>query len=367
MQSTDNQQLYQYVPQLEAKMKTLPGLQDVNSDLQLNSLQLQVEIDRKKASALGITAARIENTLALAYGSSQISLIYAPNDQFYVILELLPQYQRDPKALSLLYISSSNGQEVPLSTFVKFNQNVGSLTINHVGQLPSATISFNLVPGTSLSQATQAITKLASAANLPTSITTSFQGSAKAFAASLQGLGLLLVVAIVVIYLVLGILYENFIHPLTILSGLPSAGFGALLTLLIFHMELDVYSFIGIILLVGIVKKNGIIMVDFAIEAERNEGKRPFDAIYEACIIRFRPIMMTTMAALMGTLPIALGLGTGSESRRPLGVAVVGGILFSQLLTLYITPVFYTYMEAFREKVSKHQFNRSLIKANLKR
>jgi len=366
LQSTDTQQLYQYVPQLAAKMKSLSGLQDVNSDLQLNSLQLQVEIDRKKASTLGITAAQIENALALAYGSSQISLIYAPNDQFYVILELLPQYQRDPNALSLLYISSSNGQEVPLSTFVKFTQNVGSLTVNHVGQLPSATISFNLAPGTSLSQATQAITKLATATNLPTSITTSFQGSAQAFKSSLQGLGLLLVVAILVIYLVLGILYENFIHPITILSGLPSAGFGALLTLLVFHMELDVYSFIGIILLVGIVKKNGIMMVDFAIEAERNEGKRPFDAIYEACVIRFRPIMMTTMAALMGTLPIALGVGTGSESRRPLGVAVVGGLLFSQLLTLYITPVFYTYMEAFREKLSKRRFNRTLVKADLK-
>jgi len=366
LQSTDTQQLYQYVPQLTAKMKSLSGLQDVNTDLQLNSLQLQVEIDRKKASALGITAAQIENTLALAYGSSQISLIYAPNDQFYVILELLPQYQRDPQALSLLYISSSNGQEVPLSTFVKFTSHVGSLTVNHVGQLPSATISFNLAPGTSLSQATQAITQLTSAANLPTSITTSFQGSAQAFKSSLQGLGLLLVVAILVIYLVLGILYENFIHPLTILSGLPSAGFGALLTLLVFHMELDVYSFIGIILLVGIVKKNGIMMVDFAIEAERKEGKRPFDAIYEACVIRFRPIMMTTMAALMGTLPIALGVGAGSESRRPLGVAVVGGLLFSQLLTLYITPVFYTYMEAFREQLSKRRFNRTLVEANLK-
>jgi len=366
LQSTDTQQLYQYVPQLEAKMKTLPGLQDVNSDLQLNSLQLQVEIDRKKASALGITAAQIENTLSYAYGSSQISMIYGPNDQFYVILELLPQYQRDPNALSLLYIRSSNGQQVPLSTFVKFTQNVGPLTVNHVGQLPSATISFDLAPGTSLDQAAQAVTQLARTM-VPTNITTSFQGSAQAFAASLQGLGLLLVVAILVIYLVLGILYENFIHPLTILSGLPSAGFGALLTLLVFHMELNVYSFIGIILLVGIVKKNGIMMVDFAIVAERNEGKSPFDAIYEACLIRFRPIMMTTMAALMGTLPIALGIGAGSESRRPLGVAVVGGLLFSQLLTLYITPVFYTYMESFREKLSKRKFNRAFVEANLKR
>ncbi len=366
LQSTDPQQLYQYVPQLEAKMQTLQELQDVNSDLQLDNPQLQVNIDRDKASALGITAAQIENTLSDAYGSRQVSMIYAPNDQYYVILELLPQYQLDPNALSMLYIHSSKGQVVPLRTVANLTQNVGPLTENHLGQLPSATISFNLAPGTSLGKATKAVAKLARA-TVPTTIATSFQGSVKVFKASLKGLGLLLVVAIFVIYLVLGILYEDFIHPLTILSGLPSAGFGALLTLRVFHMELNVFSFIGIILLMGIVKKNGIMMVDFAIDAQKNEGKRPFDAIYEACSIRFRPIMMTTMAALMGTMPIALGFGAGSESRRPLGVAVVGGLLFSQLLTLYITPVFYTYMESFREKLSKRWPQPKLVQANVKR
>jgi len=366
LQSTDAPQLYQYVPQLENQMKTLPGLQDVNSDLQLGSQQLQVEIDRDKASALEITAAQIEQTLELAYGNHRVSTIYAPSNEYYLIEELEPQYQRDPKSLSLLYISSSNGQAVPLSTFVKFTPKVGSLTVNHFGQMYSATLSFNLTPGTSLDKATQAVENLVHA-TVPASITTSFQGSSQVFQASLPSLGVLLLIAILVIYLVLGILYEDFIHPVTILSGLPSAGFGALLTLLIFHMELNVYSFIGIILLVGIVKKNGIMMVDFAIEAQRDQGKKPFDAIYQACLVRFRPIMMTTMAALMGGLPIALGFGAGSESRRPLGVAVVGGLLFSQLLTLYITPVFYTYMEAWRGQLTKLKPRRVFFRTSLKR
>jgi len=365
LQSTDVQQLNQYVPQLLAKVKTLPGLQEVNSDLQLNNLQLQVEIDRAKASALGITTQQIENALALAYGSGKVSTIYGPNDEFQVILEMLPQYQRDPDTLSRLYISSSSGQQVPLGTIAKFTQDIGPLTENHLGQLPSATISFNLAPSTSLSQATDAIQKLARA-TVPATIAISFQGSAKAFQASLQSLGLLLIVAILVIYLVLGILYEDFYHPITILSGLPSAGLGALLTLLVFHVDLNVYSFIGIVLLVGIVKKNGIMMIDFALDAQRNDGKKTVDAIYTACLVRFRPIMMTTMAALMGTLPLALGFGAGSESRRPLGLAVVGGLLFSQLLTLYITPVFYIYMESFREKLSKRQSRRVFAQAKVK-
>ncbi|MBV8887555.1 MAG: efflux RND transporter permease subunit [Chroococcidiopsidaceae cyanobacterium CP_BM_RX_35] len=366
LQSTDAQQLYQYVPQLEEQMRTLPGLQDVNSDLQLGSRQLQVAIDRDKASTLGITAQQIEQTLELAYGNHRVSTIYAPSNEYYLIEELLPQYQRDPKSLSLLYISSSNGQEVPLSTFVKFTQSTGPLTVNHLGQMYAGYLSFNLTPGTSLDKATQAVENLVQS-TVPASITTSFQGSSQVFKASLPSLGLLLLIAILVIYLVLGILYEDFIHPLTILSGLPSAGFGALLTLLVFNMELNVYSFIGIILLVGIVKKNGIMMVDFAIEAKRDEGKRPYDAIYQACLVRFRPIMMTTMAALMGGLPIALGFGAGSESRRPLGVAVVGGLLFSQLLTLYITPVFYTYMEAWRGQLTKLNPRRVFFRTSLKR
>lgn len=360
LQSTDVQQLYQYVPQLEDKMRTLSGIQDVNSDLQLGNPQVQIEIDRDKASALGITAQQIEQTLELAYGTHRVSIVYAPSNEYYVILELEPRYQRDPKALSLLYVSSSNGQEVPLDTFAKITQTSGPLTINHFGQMYGATLSFNLTPGTSLDKATTLVENLVHDA-VPETIITSFQGSTQLFQSSLQSLGMLLLVAILVIYLVLGVLYEDFIHPITILSGLPSAGLGALLTLMFFHMELDVYSFIGIILLVGIVKKNGIMMVDFALEAQRDQGKKPFDAIYQACLVRFRPIMMTTMAALMGTLPIALGFGAGSESRRPLGVAVVGGLLFSQLLTLYITPVFYTYMEAGRKRLSKLKSRRALV------
>ncbi len=352
LQSLNPEELYKYVPKLEEKVKTIPGVQDVNSDVEMSTPQVQVEIDHKKASTLGITAQQVESALSSAYGTRQVSTIYTANDQFYVILEVEPQYQRDPNALSLLYIRSSNGQLIPLNAIVKITQNVSPLTVNHVSQIPSATISFNLAENMSLGQATQAINELARTI-LPSTITPSFQGSAQVFQKSFQDLGLLLVVSIVVIYLILGILYEDFIHPLTILSGLPSAGFGALLTLLIFQVDLNLYSFIGIILLVGIVKKNGIMMVDVAIEIQRNEGKRPLDAIYEACLIRFRPIMMTTMAALMGTLPIAIGAGSGSEARRPLGIAIVGGLVFSQILTLYLTPVFYIYMEMWRKQLGQ--------------
>ncbi|MEH2448064.1 MAG: efflux RND transporter permease subunit [Nostoc sp.] len=351
LQSLNLQDLRQYVPKLVDKVKTLPGLRDVDSDLQLSTPQIQVQIDHNKAATLGITAQQVEQTLSAAYGSSQISTIYTPNDQFYVILEVKPEFQRDPSALSMLYVQSSTGKQVPLSAIANITQNVGPLTVTHVAQLPSATISFDTLPGTSLSQATDAI-KQAASEMLPSTITPSFQGSAQTFQQSFNDLGVLLLVSILVIYLILGILYEDFIHPITILSGLPSAGFGALLTLLIFQVDLNLYSFIGIILLVGIVKKNGIMLVDFAIEAQRKEGKNSFDAIYAACLIRFRPIMMTTMAALIGTLPIALGTGVGSEARRPLGIAIVGGLLFSQILTLYLTPVFYTYMEAWRKKLS---------------
>ena len=365
LQSLDLEDLHKYVPILKDKIKALPGLQGVDSDLQLSTPQLQVKIDHNKAASLGITAQQVQQTLSAAYGSSQVSTIYTPNDQFYVILELQPQYQRDPSALSLLYIPTSNGQQVPLSTIAQITQDVGPLTVNHVSHLSSATISFDTAPGMSLSQAQDAISQLARD-TLPSTITTSFQGSAQVFQQSFNDLGTLLIVSIVVIYLILGILYEDFIHPITILSGLPSAGCGALLTLLIFDVDLNLYSFIGIILLVGIVKKNGIMLVDFAIEAQRNEGKRPFDAIYEACMVRFRPIMMTTMAALFGTLPIALGTGSGSEARRPLGIAIVGGLVFSQILTLYLTPVFYIYMEAWRKKITQPKWRRIFSRAKAK-
>jgi hydrophobic/amphiphilic exporter-1 (mainly G- bacteria), HAE1 family len=352
LQGPDTQELYQYTPILEAKMRTLPELQDVTSDLQIKNPQINVVIHRDTASTYGVTADQIENALFSAYGDRWVSTIYAPNNEYKVIMELEPQYQMDPNAMSMLYIGSSNGQVVPLDAIATLTENLGPQTINHLGQFPAVTISFNLKPGVSLGDAVTEVNKLAHE-TLPSTISTSFQGTAQAFQSSLKGLGLLLLFAFLVIYMVLGILYESFIHPLTILSGLPSAVFGALITLLVFHVELNIYGFIGLIMLIGIVKKNAIMQIDFALEAERKGGKSTLDAIYQGCVIRFRPIMMTTMAALLGALPIAIGFGTGGAGRRPLGLAVVGGLIFSQLITLYLTPVFYTYMDALQGRIGK--------------
>ncbi len=348
----DTAELHRAAPLLEAKLRADALLLDVSTDLLLKNPQVDIAIDRDRAASVGVTAQQIEDALYTAYGSRQISTIYAPQNQYQVIMELKPEYQTGILDLSLLYVRAGGGRLVPLDSLVTMKPGLGPLAVNHSGQIPSVTLSFNLRPGVALGQATDEVDRLARE-TLPAGINATFQGTAQAFQSSMQGLGLLLLLAILVIYMVLGILYESFIHPFTILSALPLAGLGALATLMLFGVDLNIYAFVGIIMLVGLVKKNGIIMIDFALEAQRSGGKTPSDAIYEACVVRFRPIMMTTMAALFGTLPIAMGFGAGAEARRPLGLAVVGGLLVSQSLTLFVTPVVYTYMESLQEKLGR--------------
>ena len=352
LQSASLAEIYTWAPQLAARMRQIPGFVDVNTDMQINAPQVMVDIDRDRAQALGVTPEQIQDALYSAYGTREVSVIYAPADQYSVIMEVEPQYQRTPDALSKLYIRSSQGPLVPLDAVVTMRRQTGPLSINHFGQLPAVTVSFNLRPGYSLGQAAQQVDDAIRDLRMPATISTAFQGTVKEFQSSFQNLSILLIVAILVIYIVLGVLYESFIHPITILSGLPSAVFGALLTLVIFHKELDLYGFVGIIMLFGVVKKNAIMMIDFAIGAQR-QGASAYDSIWRGCLLRFRPIMMTTVAALFGTLPIALGYGEGADARQPLGLAVVGGLVVSQFLTLYITPVIYLYLERFQEWLRK--------------
>jgi HAE1 family hydrophobic/amphiphilic exporter-1 len=347
LSSPDRQQLYAYSRDLTAKIAQLPGLTDVTNDLQVDNPEVHVIVDRDKCAKFGLTMEQVEDALDSAYATRQISTMYTDTNQYWVILEVQPKFYREPGRLHSLYIMSSSGTTVPLDAVAEITMGVGPLLINHLAQFPSVTISFNLKQEASLGDAVNRINELA-AQILPPSISTSFQGTAQAFQDSLSNMWALLAFAILVIYIVLGILYESFIHPLTILSGLPSAGLGALIILMVFHMDLNIYGFLGLIMLIGIVKKNAIMMIDFALEAERKDNKTPEEAIYKACLTRFRPIMMTTMAALMGAVPIAVGLGAGSEARQPLGLTVVGGLLVSQMVTLYITPVFYIYLDRFQ-------------------
>jgi HAE1 family hydrophobic/amphiphilic exporter-1 len=397
LQSPDREALYATARALKKALADVPGIEDLTSDLEISSPQVNVQIDRDKAAALGVTANAIENAFYDAYGPRWVSTIYAPVNEYKVLLELAPQYQADPTALSMLYFkggptatggsgtaaasgsstsggssmssssggasgsgasgmsagSGSAGVVVPLDTLATMTQVIGPQTVNHKGQLPAVTISFGLKPGASLGDVLTQVREIADR-TLPETVSGQFQGAAQAFQSSLGNLAVLLAIAIMVVYIVLGILYESYIHPLTILSGLPSAGFGALVTLLLFGMDLNIYAFVGMIMLIGIVEKNAIMQIDFALEAERS-GKKPQDAIYEGCLIRFRPIMMTTMAALLGAVPIALGYGAGGEARQPLGLVVVGGLLFSQLVTLYLTPVVYTYMAQIQEWLKSRQ------------
>jgi multidrug efflux pump len=358
LQDEDIAELNRWSPKVLDKLKTLPLLRDVNTDQQVHGLQEMIAVDRDTASRLGVAAADVDNTLYDAFGQRQVSTIYMPLNQYHVVMEIAPEFQNGPEALKNIYVKSSTGMQVPLWAFAHFVPNNTSLQVNHQGQFPSVTLSFNVTPGASLSDVTKAIEQATVQIGMPSTVHGSFQGTAAAFQDSLRSEPWLILAALVTVYIVLGILYESFIHPITILSTLPSAGVGALLALLMFHTELSVIALIGIILLIGIVKKNAIMMVDFALAAERNEGKSPDQSIFEACILRFRPIMMTTAAAMLGALPLAISHNTGAELRRPLGIAIVGGLIVSQMLTLYTTPVIYLYLDRLQIRLRSRKFNR---------
>ena len=348
LQGEDLNELNTWAPLLLTKMRPLPELRDVNTDQQDKGLQAKLVIDRDTASRLGVAAQDIDNALYDAFGQRQVSTMYRPLNQYHVVMEVAPQFQQTTEGLQNIYLRSSSGAPIPLAAFTHFEPSNIPLAVNHQGQFPSVTISFNLAPGISLGQATQAIQKAQSSIGFPATIQASFQGTAATFQDVKSSEPILILTALIAVYIVLGMLYESYIHPITILSTIPSAGLGALLALLLTHNELNVIGTIGIILLIGLVKKNAIMMIDVALEVERTQGKKPVDAIYDACLLRFRPIMMTTMAALLGGLPLALGNGTGSELHRPLGITIVGGLIVSQALTLFTTPVVYVYLDRLR-------------------
>ncbi|HEV8218563.1 MAG TPA: efflux RND transporter permease subunit, partial [Gemmatimonadaceae bacterium] len=354
LQSGDMAALNTAAREMERRMRQIPGLIDVTSDMLIENPQVTIDIDREQAGQLGVSASEIENTLYDAFGQRQVSTIYTATNEYWVVMELLPEYQQDVDALGKLWVRSTRGPLVPLSTVAKFKYTVGPVTVNHSGQLPSVTVSFNLAPDMSIGTAVTQVETVAKDV-LPAQVGASFSGMAQAFVTTQEGLLVLMLLAVFVIYVILGVLYESFIHPITILTGLPFAAFGALVTLILCGMDLDIYGFVGIIMLIGIVEKNAIMMIDFAIEAQRDGNRTPSDAILEAASVRFRPIMMTTMAALMGAIPIAVGWGAGASTRRPLGVAVVGGLAFSQLVTLYVTPVFYTYLDEWQQWMSRRR------------
>jgi HAE1 family hydrophobic/amphiphilic exporter-1 len=355
----DAAELNQWSAQFLEKLKTLPGIADIASDQQNAGPLLDITINRDVASSFGILPATIDSTLSDAFGQRIVSTMLTQQNQYHVVLEVQPQFQFGPSAMNDIYITSSSGQQVPLSTLVTTVEKVAPLVVNHQGQFPSVTMSFNLLPGTAIGSAVASIQQAEQQLAKPAALTTSFQGNAQAFQSSLSSTPLLIAAALVVIYIILGVLYESTVHPITILSTLPSAGIGALLILMAFHFDLSVIALIGIILLIGIVKKNAIMLIDFALEAERHQHLSAEESIYKACVLRFRPILMTTMAALLGAVPLMVGTGTGSEIRQPLGYTIVGGLLLSQLLTLYTTPVVYLYLDRFRVWVSAQRTSRA--------